>query len=53
MVRIQVNCREDAAGLDEAVDFGLVVSFEVGEEVPINLYQQIRQALRPMVQITT
>jgi hypothetical protein len=50
-VRIQVNCREDAAGLDEAIDFGLVASFEVGEEVPVDLYQQIRQALRPTVRI--
>jgi len=51
-VRIQVNCREDAPGLDDPVDYGLVVSLEVAEEVPVAVYQQIRQALRPAVSVT-
>jgi hypothetical protein len=51
-VRIQVNCREDAPGLDDPVDYGIVVSLEVAEEVPVAVYQQIRQKLRPTVPIT-
>ncbi|WP_295579939.1 S8 family peptidase [uncultured Lamprocystis sp.] len=51
-LRIQVNCREDAAGLDEEIDYGLVVSFEVGEEVPVEVYEQVRQRLRTAVPIT-
>jgi hypothetical protein len=50
-LRIQVNCREDAAGLDEEIDYGLVVSFEVGEEVPVGVYEQVRQRLRTAVPI--
>ncbi|MCG6861405.1 MAG: hypothetical protein LJE70_09060 [Chromatiaceae bacterium] len=50
--RIQVNCSEDAPGLDDPVDYGLVVSLEVAEEVPVAVYQQIRQAIRPVVPIT-
>jgi hypothetical protein len=51
-VRIQVNCREDAPGLDDVIDYGLVVSIEVGEDVPVAVYQQIRQGLRAAVQVT-
>jgi hypothetical protein len=49
---IQVNCREDAASLDETVDYGLVVTLEVGEEVHVAVYQQIQQRLRAAVPIT-
>lgn len=51
-LRIQVNCREDAAGLDDAVDYGLVASLEVGEEVSVAVYEAIRQRLRAAVPIT-
>ncbi len=51
-LRIQVDCREDAAGLDEEIDYGLVVSFEVGEEVPVEVYEQVRQRLRAIVPIS-
>lgn len=50
-VSIQINCREDAAGLDEAADYGLVATFEVGEKVPVPVYQQIRQRLREAIPI--
>ncbi len=50
-LRIQVNCREDAAGLDEEIDYGLVVSFEVGEAVPVEVYEQVRQLLRAAIPI--
>lgn len=51
VLRIQVNCREDAPGLDDAIDYALVVSIEVGEAVPVAVYQQIKQRLRPVVSI--
>lgn len=50
-VHIQVNCREDAAGLDDEIDYGLAVSFEVGDEVPVEVYEQVRQRLRTAVPI--
>jgi Subtilase family len=52
-VRIQVNCREDAPSLDETVDYGLVVSLEVGEGIFVPIYEQIRQRLRVGVPIPT
>ena len=48
---VQVNCREDAPGLDDVIDYALVVSIEVGEDVTVAVYQQIRQRLRPVVSI--
>ena len=48
---VQVNCREDAPWLDYVIDYGLVVSIEVGEDVTVAVYQQIRQRLRPVVSI--
>jgi hypothetical protein len=53
VVRIQVNCREDAPSLDETVDYGLAVSLEVGEGVSVAVYEQIWQRLRVPVQIAT
>jgi hypothetical protein len=50
-LRIQVNCRGDAPGLDDPVSYGLVVSLEVGEGVPVGVYQQVREALRAVVAI--
>ena len=45
-LEIPVMCREDAPRLDEAIPYALVVSLEVGEEVGIPIYQQVRDALR-------
>jgi len=50
-VDIQVNCREDAASLDDVVDYGLVVSLEVGEGIPVPVYEQIQQKLRAIVPV--
>lgn len=51
-LKIQVNCREDAAGLDDTVGYALVASFEVGEQVPVAVYEQVRQRLQAAVPIT-
>lgn len=51
VLRIQVNCREDAPGLDDPVSYGLVVSLEVAEGVPVDVYQLVSQALREVVAI--
>ncbi|MFZ1538781.1 MAG: hypothetical protein WAT23_15530 [Chromatiaceae bacterium] len=37
--------------LDAVIDYSRVVSIEVGEDVPVAVYQQIRQRLRPVVSI--
>jgi hypothetical protein len=52
VVRIQINCREDAPSLDEIVDYGLAVSLEVGEGVSVPVYEQIRQRLQITVPIS-
>lgn len=39
---IKVNCREEAGPLTEAVPYGLVVSLEVAEGVPLAIYDEVR-----------
>lgn len=50
-INIKVNCREDAGGLTEAVKYGLCVTFEVQEQIPIydEIQQRIIQRVRPNV----
>ena len=48
-IRVQVNCREDAPTLDEPVDYAVVVTLEVGEDVAVSVYSQVRERLRPAV----
>ena len=51
VIRIQVNCREDAPTLDEPIDYGLIATLEVGEDVPVSVYTQVRQRLRSAVPV--
>jgi hypothetical protein len=51
IVTIQVDCREDAPGLDDPVDYGMVVRLEVAPQIPVAVYQQVRQALRAAVPV--
>ncbi|WP_082744663.1 S8 family peptidase [Burkholderia seminalis] len=47
-VRIRVVCKKDATGrLDEVIPYGLAVTLEVKEDIPI--YQQIRAKIKPQV----
>ena len=38
-------------GLDDPVDYGLVVTLEVAPQMPVAVYEQVRQALRAAVPI--
>ena len=46
-IEIRVECRADAGALDETVRYGLVVTLEVPETVPVLLYEEIRDRLQP------
>lgn len=50
MLRLRVACKKDAANtLDEAIPYGLAVTLQVKEDLPI--YTQIRSRLKPSVAI--
>jgi hypothetical protein len=50
-LKFNVICSERAGHLDEAIPYGFVVSFEVGENIPI--YQEIRDRLQLQVAVPT
>jgi hypothetical protein len=51
VLRITVNCREDASPLDESVPYGLAVTLEVAEGVEIPIYEEIRARIQPRVAV--
>lgn len=48
---IKVNCRKDAAKINEPVFYGLVVSLEVAEGVDIAIYEEVRTQIAVPIQI--
>jgi hypothetical protein len=48
---VTVNCREDAGKLDGPIPYGLAVSLEVGADVAIAVYDEVRARIRPQVEI--
>lgn len=51
-LRIRVICKKDATSrLDQRIPYGLAVTLEVKEDVPISIYQQVQIRLRPQVQV--
>ena len=50
---IQVNCKEDGGQLNENIPYAVAVTLEVGENVNIDVYQEISVRLRQVVQIPT
>lgn len=50
-LRIRVNCKADAGELDEVVPYGLAVTLEVAESIPVDIYAVIRQRLRSRVPV--
>ncbi len=50
---IKVNCRKDAARIQEPVAYGLVVSLEVAEGLDIAIYNEIRTRIASAVEIRT
>ncbi len=50
---IKVNCRKDAAKIQEPVAYGLAVSLEVAEGVDIAVYDEIRPRIASAIEIRT
>ncbi len=50
---IKVNCRKDAARIQEPVAYGLAASLEVAEESDIPIYDEIRARIASTVEIRT
>jgi hypothetical protein len=50
-VVVQVNCREDASGLDEPVPYAIVMTLETAPELQVPIYEQIRAQLQVPVRI--
>lgn len=51
VLEIKVNCRQDAGGLTSEVPYGLAVSLEVAPGVDVEVYDEVRNRIRPAVQI--
>lgn len=52
---IKVNCRKDAGDIREPIRFGLAVTLEVAEEIPlypISIYEEVRELLSVRVRNT-
>ena len=48
---IKVNCREDAAKIQDSVAYGLAVTLEVEEGIDIAIYDEIRTRIAPAVPV--
>jgi hypothetical protein len=48
---LDVSCRSDAPGLSEPVPYALIVSIEVGIDIQIPVFQEIRDRIRPLVRV--
>ncbi|GGG71680.1 S8 family peptidase [Paenibacillus radicis (ex Gao et al. 2016)] len=51
MLQIKVNCREEAGKLNVEVPYALAVSLEVAEGVEIPIYNEVRERIRPRVEV--
>ena len=51
VIKIKVNCREDAGKIQNPVSYGLAVSLEVAEGIDIAVYNEIRTRIAPAIQI--
>ena len=52
-IPIQINCRQDAGRLTEEVPYALAVTLEVSPKLGVSIYDEIRNRVRPMVEIAT
>lgn len=51
-ILLRVTCKADATEkLDDAIPYGLAVTLEVAEGIPIPIYQQIRARIKPQVAV--
>jgi hypothetical protein len=51
VLRVKVNCREDAGKINGPVPYGLVVSLEVAEGVNVPIYQEVSERIMPQIRI--
>ncbi len=51
-LKIQVNCRTDAAEFEDRIPYGFVVTLEVAEGVDVSIYNEIQDRIRPIVRVT-
>jgi hypothetical protein len=50
---IKVNCRKDAAKIQEPVHYGLVVTLEVAQGIDIPIYEEIRTRIATSIEVRT
>jgi len=48
---IQVNCRAEAGDIVEPVRYALAATLEVGEEIDLSIYTEIRDRLRVRIPV--
>ncbi len=51
-ISVKVNCAEDAGKLAEPIPYGIAVTLEVAEPVDIEIFNEVRDRIRPKVEIT-
>lgn len=51
ILRVKVNCREDAGSITQPIHYGLAVSLEVAEGISLPIYQELRDRIRPEIGI--
>ena len=50
---IPVICKDDAASIDTEIRYGLVVTFEIPEEIDLQIYDEIRDRISIGIEIKT
>jgi hypothetical protein len=50
-LRLKVFCRHPAGMITEAISYGLAVTIEVGENSKVQVYDEIREQLKPLVPV--
>jgi hypothetical protein len=48
---ITVSCKEDAGGLDGDVQYAIAVTLEVAEPLEVSIFDQVRERIRPRIEI--
>jgi len=51
ILKIKINCREDAVKLSESIKYGLAVTFELIDNITINIYNEIKQRIAQKIRI--
>lgn len=51
ILKIKVNCREDAEKLTEKIKYGIAVTFELLDNTTINIYDEIRSRIAQKIRI--